>query len=68
MGSGTHCSKIDGFLGTQRTHANGAADYFTKEAKCQNVHVSVTIISNVKTFEELLPLEGNTNKSVSNLV
>ena len=24
MGSGTHCSKIDGFPGTQETHANGA--------------------------------------------
>ena len=26
MGSGTHCSKIDGFLGTHGTHANGATD------------------------------------------
>ena len=24
MGSGTHCSKIDGFLGTNGTHTNGA--------------------------------------------
>ena len=24
MGSGTHCSNIDGFLGTHGTHANGA--------------------------------------------
>ena len=24
MGSGTHCSKIDGFPGTHGTHANGA--------------------------------------------
>ena len=24
MGSGTHCSKIDGFPGTHETHANGA--------------------------------------------
>ena len=24
MGSGTHCSKIDGFLGTHGTHVNGA--------------------------------------------
>ena len=24
MGSETHCSKIDGFLGTHGTHANGA--------------------------------------------
>ena len=26
MGSGTHCSKINGFLGTHGTHANGATD------------------------------------------
>ena len=25
-GSGTHCSKIDGFPGTYGTHANGATD------------------------------------------
>ena len=27
MGSGTHCSKIDGFPGTHGTHANGATYY-----------------------------------------
>ena len=26
MGSGTHCSNIDGFLGTHGTHANGATE------------------------------------------
>ena len=26
MGSGTHCSKTDGFPGTHGTHANGATD------------------------------------------
>ena len=29
MGSGTHCSKIDGFPGTRGTHANGANAYQT---------------------------------------
>ena len=28
MGSRTHCSKIDGFLGTHGTHANGATAVF----------------------------------------
>ena len=26
MGSGTHCSEIDGFLGTRGTHTNGATN------------------------------------------
>ena len=32
MGSGTHCSEIDGFLGTYVTHANGATAYTIKES------------------------------------
>ena len=33
MGSGTHCSKINGFPGTHGTHANEATDIYEKSPK-----------------------------------
>ena len=35
MGSGTHCSKIDGFLGAHGTHANEATTYLRGTKPCK---------------------------------
>ena len=34
MGSGTHCSKIDGYPGTHGTHANKATEFIFKLGNC----------------------------------
>ena len=59
MGSGTHCSKIDGFPGTYGTHTSEATD----RAKCGRPNVWHTYISsiNIKPYLQYLRFHVNLN-------